>query len=240
MSGRLAAAALAATLVFAGPASAAEPRSAAPGQRELTVNDFSVVMVRAKAVPGAAAGARWARARWQRHRDRLERAGADHRLPDPGSREGRGVAADGRTVPAGRGGLRFRDGLRVAAHGEAAHGEADSFGDSASVPEREPVLIVGFDGRGAGVRGVAAAVRRLLGVPARRGDLHAPPPSTGRARRSSTRKASSSAWARSGRRRIGGQTQLPGNICADRPVEAHPRRADRRRAQLAKRGRGWG
>ena len=147
MCGSLAAAALAATLVFAGPASAAEPRSAAPGQRELTVNDFSVVMVRAKAVPGARSGRTLG----------PERDGSGIVIDSSGlvltigyliqeAEKVEVVGADGRSVPAAVVAYDFATGFGLLRTVKPLTVKPIPFGDSASVPEREPVLIVGFDG----------------------------------------------------------------------------------------------
>src|SRR3954470_2625425 len=132
--------------LMAGNALGAEaPR---PGGREpLTVDAFSVVKVKVKAVPDA------------RSRNSLG-----------GDREGTGIvidssgliltigylvqeadsvevsAADGRGVPASVIAYDFSSGFGLLRAVKPPSVKPIAFGDSATVPEREPVLIVGFDG----------------------------------------------------------------------------------------------
>ena len=128
------------------PVKAAEAPRAAP-REPLTVDAFSVVKVNVKAV-----------------------ADARSRRTLGGDREGTGIvidssgliltigflvqeaesinisAADGRAVPASVIAYDFTTGFGLLRAVKAPSVKPISFGDSATVPEREPVLIVGFDG----------------------------------------------------------------------------------------------
>ncbi len=119
----------------------------AGGREPLTVDAFSVVKVRVKAVADA------------RSRNSLG-----------GDREGTGIvidssgliltigylvqeadsvevsAADGRSVPASVIAYDFSSGFGLLRAAKPPAVKPIAFGDSATVPEREPVLIVGFDG----------------------------------------------------------------------------------------------
>jgi S1-C subfamily serine protease len=143
----LSVATLAVALALSVPVLAAEPRAGAPGERELTVNDFSVVMVRAKAVPDA------------RSRTTLgtERDGSGIVIDSSGliltigylvqeAEKVEVLAADGRPVPAAVVAYDFATGFGLVRTVKPLAVKPIPFGDSAAVPEREPVLIVGFDG----------------------------------------------------------------------------------------------
>jgi serine protease Do len=119
------------------------PRSRAP----LTVDAFSVVKVRVKAVPDA------------RSRTTLggEREGTGIVIDSSGLiltigylvQEAETVevsAADGRSVPASVIAYDFTTGFGLLRAVKPPPVKPIAFGDSATVPEREPVLIVGFDG----------------------------------------------------------------------------------------------
>ena len=136
----------AACVALSVPVKAAEAPPAAP-REPLTVDAFSVVKVKVKAV-----------------------ADARSRRTLGGDREGSGIvidssgliltigflvqeaesiniyAADGRAVPASVIAYDFTTGFGLLRAVKAPSVKPISFGDSATVPEREPVLIVGFDG----------------------------------------------------------------------------------------------
>jgi len=139
---------LLAALCFAFPASvrgADAPR--AGGREPLTVDAFSVVKVRVKAVSDA------------RSRNTLggEREGTGIVIDSSGLiltigylvQEADSVevsAADGRGVPASVIAYDFSTGFGLLRAAKPPTVKPIAFGDSATVPEREPVLIVGFDG----------------------------------------------------------------------------------------------
>ena len=128
------------------PVRAAEaPR--AGGREALTVDAFSVVKVHVKAVPDA------------RSRNTLgdERDGTGIVIDSSGLiltigylvQEAESVnvsAADGRAMPASVIAYDFSTGFGLLRAVKPPAVKPISFGDSATVPEREPVLIVGFDG----------------------------------------------------------------------------------------------
>lgn len=143
---------LAGSLIFVGAVLmtfAAQVRAAdAPPAREpLTVDAFSVVKVKVKAVADA------------RSRSTLggEREGTGIVIDSSGLiltigylvQEAESVeisAADGRAVPASVIAYDFASGFGLLRSVKAPTVKPISFGDSAKIPEREPVLIVGFDG----------------------------------------------------------------------------------------------
>ena len=149
-----------------------------PGAQAASIEDLVGAVVRIKTFinpDGRSVVQPRPRARRQRHPDRRERPGADHRLSD-----GRGARRRGRHQRrphrAGqRGRLRPRDRLRPAAHHRAAQAEG-----AADRQGRRPQGGRSGAGRelrrrrhgGAGARREPPRVRRQLGVHDRPGDLH--------------------------------------------------------------------
>ena len=122
---------------------------APPAREPLTVDAFSVVKVKVKAVADA------------RSRSTLggEREGTGIVIDSSGLiltigylvQEAESVeisAADGRAVPASVIAYDFASGFGLLRSVKAPTVKPISFGESAKIPEREPVLIVGFDGVG--------------------------------------------------------------------------------------------
>lgn len=137
-----------AACLLATPASVGAADAPRAGGREpLTVDAFSVVKVRVKAVANA------------RSRNTLggEREGTGIVIDSSGLiltigylvQEAESVniyATDGRAVPASVIAYDFATGFGLLRAATPPAVKPISFGDSATVPEREPVLIVGFDG----------------------------------------------------------------------------------------------
>ena len=155
------------------------------------------------------------------------------------------TGADGRTVPATLAGYDHASGfglLKVigALSGEAAaarrfrgacRARAGDGGDRGGARQPEP-----------GLRRVAPAVLRQLGIPARLRDLHLPAGDglVGRAADRRGRRAARHRLADRARRRRAGDAIAGQHVRAGRSAQADPRRPDRQgTAQRRRRGRGW-
>ena len=112
------------------------------------------------------------RARRHRHRDRLERADPDDRLPDTGSRNRRDQRRRRPHLAGDRACLRLQDRFWFAARVEGAADQADRIRRLQRTGRPRAGADRRLRRRRARLRGVEAAVRRQLGIPARRGDLH--------------------------------------------------------------------
>lgn len=144
---RFAGTALAALLALAAPAAGAADAPAAQARPPLTVDAFSVVRVHVRALPDA------------RSRRTLgaEREGTGIVIDSSGLiltigyliQEAASVeinAADGRSAPASVVAYDFKTGFGLLRAVKPPAIKPIEIGDSAALPDREPVLIVGFDG----------------------------------------------------------------------------------------------